>query len=250
MTARRKQFRIEQMVSAEAPSDVFVQAAELAFSQHEIVRELAALRALLERHMLLDQSQVDAVGADKTEAKRLKNELRLIYEAITRTKQEIAMVHVGGFGDPGIMCVTQELGAVVGGTEVATQQILNAAEDIDQSANTLSASVNSEHAQGLTQDIQDRVIQIFEACNFQDLTGQRINKVMATLKFIETRVVNMMEIWGGAEAFKEFASAALAERPGAGKLTHGPKLEGVAGHVSQSEIDEIFATAIVRAPAA
>ena len=49
---------------------------------------------------------------------------------------------------------------------------------LDQAANTLSASIKSTHEQGLAHDIQDRVVQIFEACNFQDLTGQRISKVM------------------------------------------------------------------------
>lgn len=246
MPARRKQFRIEQTASAGAPSDVCVQAVELAFSQHEIVRELAALRALLERQLALGQPPIGAGGGVKSDATRLKSELRLIYEAITRTKQEIATVHVSGFSGPGIACVTHELGAVVGGTEIATQQILDAAEDIDQTANTLSASVKSEHAQGLTQDIQDRVVQIFEACNFQDVTGQRITKVVTTLKFIETHVMRMMEIWGGVDAFKEFTPAAMAERPDAGELARGPTLAGEAGHVSQSEIDAIFAAVGVR----
>jgi chemotaxis protein CheZ len=240
MAVRRRQFRIEQTAPAPAPSDISVQAAELAFSQHEIVRELSAMRALFERQLALREAR-NAPGRDNPDVHQIKNELRVIYDAITRTKQEIAMVHVGGFSSPDVMCVAHELGAVIGGTEVATQQILNAAEEIDQTADTLSASIKSEHALGLTQDIQDRVIQIFEACNFQDVTGQRINKVLTTLKFIETHVERMMEIWGGAEAFREFEPVALAERPGAGLLTNGPRLEGVAGHVSQNEIDAIFA---------
>ena len=69
---------------------------------------------------------------------------------------------------------SRELAAIVGSTEQATQSILQAAEEIDQAANTLSASVKGSHEQGLAHDIQDRVVQIFEACNFQDLTGQRV----------------------------------------------------------------------------
>jgi chemotaxis protein CheZ len=38
-------------------------------------------------------------------------------------------------------------------------------------------------------------VQVFESCNFQDLTGQRISKVVATLKFIETHIIKMMDIW-------------------------------------------------------
>ena len=52
-------------------------------------------------------------------------------------------------------------------------------------------------------DIQDKVIQIFEACNFQDLTGQRITKVVSTLRFVEDRIMQMMDIWGGIETFKD-----------------------------------------------
>ena len=94
------------------------------------------------------------------------------------------------------------LHAIVGGTERATQSILQAAEEIDQAANTLSASVKGGHDQGLAHDIQDRVVQIFEACNFQDLTGQRVAHVMATLKFVEEHVARLMAIWHGIEQFK------------------------------------------------
>ena len=96
----------------------------------------------------------------------------------------------------------RELHAIVGGTEQATQSILQAAEEIDQAANTLTASVKGSHDQGLAHDIQDRVVQIFEACNFQDLTGQRVAHVMATLKFVEEHVARLLTIWHGIEQFK------------------------------------------------
>ena len=69
---------------------------------------------------------------------------------------------------------------------------------------------------------------------------------MATLKFVEDRIARMMEIWGGIEAFKDYTAAALAERETGPALLNGPKLEGDAGHVSQDEIDAMFATAVVR----
>ncbi|MFX5180191.1 hypothetical protein ABTC53_19940, partial [Acinetobacter baumannii] len=78
--------------------------------------------------------------------------------------------------------VTGELGAVVGGTEEATQQILEAAEAIDQAASALGKTMSPDQQAQLSEDIQDRVVGIFEACNFQDLTGQRISKVMTTMK--------------------------------------------------------------------
>jgi chemotaxis protein CheZ len=106
---------------------------------------------------------------------------------------------------------------------------------------TLLARLKDEQNQALAADIQDRVIKIFEACNFQDLTGQRITKVVATLKFIETHIVRMMEIWGGLEAFKDIETEKIAVREGDTRLLNGPKIDGDAGHASQDDIDSLFA---------
>jgi len=134
-----------------------------------------------------------------------------------------------------------ELDAVVDGTERATQHILEAAEFIDEAANTLSASLKHEQEHALAGDIRDHVVRIFEACNFQDLSGQRIAKVLATLTFVEDRVARMLEIWGGRDALKDYAAVALTERDSETKLVSGPKLNGDPGHVSQQEIDAMFA---------
>jgi chemotaxis protein CheZ len=170
----------------------------------------------------------------------LKSELDLIHAAINRTKQEIATLHVTGFNGPEMARVTNELDAVVAGTERATQNILKAAEDIDQSANSLSAAAKTDYEKGMASDIQDHVIKIFESCNFQDLTGQRITKVVSTLKFIETHIIRMMEIWGGIDAFKDYAPTARSERDGDAKLLNGPKLDDDPGHASQDDIDALF----------
>jgi chemotaxis protein CheZ len=84
------------------------------------------------------------------------------------------------------------------------------------------------------------VVRIFEASNFQDLAGQRISKVLTTLKFVEERIAHMMEIWGGIDAFKDYTDAALAARKHGSVLLNGPKLEGDSGHASQDDIDRIF----------
>ena len=124
------------------------------------------------------------------------------------------------------MRIASELEAVMQGSEQATQKILAAAEEIDQAANNLSAALKGKSEQGLAQDIRDRVIAIFEACNFQDLTSQRVAKVMATLARIERQI---------ARALEELA------RGNAAPPMHGPRLESDRGHVSQSEVDSMFA---------
>jgi chemotaxis protein CheZ len=92
----------------------------------------------------------------------------------------------------------------------------------------------------LSEEIQEKVISIFEACNFQDLTGQRISKVMATMKFIEHHIMAMMEIWGGVDAIKAHAPAIIDTREGDDRLLNGPKTDGDVGHVSQDDIDALF----------
>ncbi|MBN9580305.1 MAG: protein phosphatase CheZ, partial [Afipia sp.] len=86
----------------------------------------------------------------------------------------------------------------------------------------------------------DRVVGIFEACNFQDLTGQRIGKVMTTMKFIEHHINVMMDIWGGVDAIKQHAPAHIDPRVGDARLLNGPKAPGDAGHASQDDIDALF----------
>ena len=241
MPVRRKVFRIEEMQFASGQAHVPESAPTT--MQQQILAELAALRELIARQ----PDRAPGSDADRTSGdieaeglRQLKDETDTIQRAINRTKQEIATLHVNGLNAPESGRAVRELDAVVGGTEQGIQSILASAEDIDEAANTLSAMLKDERERALAQDIRDQVIRIFEASNFQDLAGQRIAKVMATLKFIEDRIARMMEIWGGIEAFKDYTAAALAERETGPALLNGPKLEGDSGHVSQDQIDAMF----------
>jgi chemotaxis protein CheZ len=165
--------------------------------------------------------------------RQLQHEADAIHGAIARTKQELAILHAGASGHVGPRAA-RELNAVVDGTERAAHQIMDAAETIAKAAKSLTTSQTKDDV--LTRDIRENVQRIFEACNFQDLSGQRIAKVMAMLQFIDESIARMMEIWGGAEAFKHYAGTAGNE-PG---LLHGPKLSGDRGHVTQDDIDAIL----------
>ena len=237
MAAPRKVFRIEELVTAQ--QDPAAEGADAALRHAEVMREMVTLRAALAAPALSPPglSELDARRAG--ELQRLKSELQLIHDAITRTKQELAALHVSSFHGESMTRASNELDAVMGGTEQATQKILAAAEEIDQVANTLSAALKNEFEQGLAQDVQDRVIQIFEACNFQDVTGQRITKVATTLKFIEEHVMRMIEIWGDLDAYKTDDSVTAVERDLV-QLLHGPRLDDDDGHASQNDIDLMF----------
>lgn len=198
------------------------------------------LQAAANRELAETQALLDTYRAQIEQCEKLKVELDLIHDAISRTKREIAVLHGKSFNGEEMAKVNGELGAVVGGTEQATQQILEAVEAIDQAASALSKNISPDQQKLLSEEIQERVVAIFEACNFQDLTGQRISKVMQTMKFIEKHIIEMMEIWGGVDAIKAHAPPIVDTREGDAKLLNGPKLDGDDGHASQNDIDALF----------
>src|SRR5213592_4483842 len=256
MSVNRKRFRVEQAILGDAPM-VMPAGAEVDVGpmHREIMNELRAIRAQMAaparrpaetsaeavaRDVAEAQTLLDTYRAQIEQCEKLKVELDLIHDAINRTKREIATLHGKSFDGGEMAKVNGELGAVVGGTEQATQQILEATEAIDQAATALSKNTSPDQQKLLSEEIQERVISIFEACNFQDLTGQRISKVMTTMKFIENHINVMMDIWGGVDALKAHATPIVDTREGDDKLLNGPKLDGDVGHASQDDIDALF----------
>src|SRR5690348_7395141 len=255
MPAQRKRFRIEEamgdIVAMPEGADI-----DVGPMHREIMAELRAIRAQMagggksaaiatlegsaEREVAEANALLETYRAQIEQCEKLKVELDLIHDAISRTKREIAVLHGKSFDGEEMAKVNGELGAVVGGTEHATQQILEAAEAIDQASSALSKVNSPEQQKILSEEIQERVISIFEACNFQDLTGQRITKVMATMRFIEQHINAMMEIWGGVDAIRLHAPPIVDTREGDAKLLNGPKLDGDVGHASQDDIDALF----------
>lgn len=189
MAAPRKVFRIEQTAAARLKSRI----GPTATSPHhgEIMHALGALQAL----MAAQPSTSDAAPVTLATAGAAAD---LEADKLAR--------------------IAPELDAVVEGTAQATQRILAAAEEIDQLADNLCAALKGRMEQELAQDISDSVLRIFEACNFQDLIGQRIVKVMKTLRTGEPPVT------------------VTADAP----ALHGPRLNGDTGHMSQAEIDALF----------
>lgn len=248
MAIQRKRFRIEEIQAGDMPPlDIVVDEADP--HHHQIMNELRAIRAKMgnspcvaeDASASLDPlTTLETYRAQIEQCEKLKVELDLIHDAINRTKQEIATLHGKSFGGDEMARVTGELGAVVGGTEEATQQILEAAEAIDQAATALRKATSPDQQIQLSEEIQDRVVGIFEACNFQDLTGQRISKVMTTMKFIEHHINVMMDIWGGVDAIKLHAPPIIDTRVGDDRLLNGPKGPDDEGHASQDDIDALF----------
>jgi chemotaxis protein CheZ len=261
MSASHKRFRVEQAIMGDMPmpEPIVAEGGEIGPMHREIMAELRSIRAQMAanaaahraaagettetavaREIAETQALLDTYRAQIEQCEKLKVELDLIHDAISRTKREIAVLHGKSFDGQEMAKVNGELGAVVGGTEQATQQILEATEAIDQAATALSKNISPDQQKMLSEEIQERVVSIFEACNFQDLTGQRISKVMSTMKFIEQHINAMMDIWGGVDAIKAHAPPIIDTREGDAKLLNGPKLDGDIGHASQDDIDALF----------
>ena len=256
MPVHRKRFRIEEAFIGDMPMPPAGDG-DADPMHREIMSELRAIRAQMagpvsgihvarvdqestaqkaaEAHALLETYRAQIEQCEK-----LRVELDLIHDAISRTKHEIAVLHGKSFNGGEMAKVSGELGAVVGGTEEATQQILEAAESIDQAATAMTKVNSPDQQKLLSEEIGERVVSIFEACNFQDLTGQRISKVMTTMKFIENHIMVMMDIWGGVDAIRAHAPPIANEREGDARFLNGPKSEGDAGHASQNDIDALF----------
>ena len=137
-----------------------------------------------------------------------------------------------------IPSATDELDAIVAHTEEATGTILDAAEKLEE----LAASSDKKTAETIT----EAVTSIYEACNFQDITGQRITKVVKTLKHIEQKVDALISAFGeqvndGLEEKKKAdgeTKKKSEERSEDEVLMHGPQLEENAQ--SRKEIDAIL----------
>jgi len=79
--------------------------------------------------------------------------------------------------------VNGELGAVVGGHRTGHPADSRGRRGDRPGRHRMSKNISPDQQKLLSEEIQERVVAIFEACNFQDLTGQGISKVMTTMKF-------------------------------------------------------------------
>src|SRR6516225_8966331 len=173
----RKRFRIEEAIAVDMPMPPEIDA-EMSALHREIMNELRAIRAQmgaprpgsgaakeangesLPREVADAHAMLETYRAQIEQCEKLKVELDLIYDAITRTKREIAVLHGKSFNGEAMAKVNGELGAVVGGTEEATQHILEATEAIDNAATALSRVTSPDQQKLLSEEIQERVVSI------------------------------------------------------------------------------------------
>jgi chemotaxis protein CheZ len=158
-------------------------------------------------------------------------EMREIADYITSMKREIGSLQVNDIKNAHIPAAGQELSAIVKATEAATNTIMNCAEAV------MAADASDPAAYKALVD--DKMMVIFEACSFQDITGQRVAKVVETLQHIEVRVTRFAHAVRTPDIAGPLTEqeAKRAERK-ARLLLNGPQLEG--DGVKQNDVDHLL----------
>lgn len=176
---------------------------------------------------------------------RLLQEVAGLGRIIKEAKAGIAEVSLDDIRGNHIPVATDELGAIVLHTAAATDSILESCEMLDRLAATLDGV-----AAGV---LQAATTQIYEACSFQDITGQRITKVVKALQAIEAKVLALSDAYAtpgawdlasarprpAASRSEALRSEALRSEPEADPLLNGPMLPHAA--MSQDDIDSLLA---------
>ena len=163
-----------------------------------------------------------------TKESSLLREVEELGQMIANTKSEIAALRVDDITDHDIPFATDELDAIVEHTAHATDAILESCEMLDEVATTVSGEAAAK--------LQAATTKIYEACSFQDITGQRITKVVTTLKTIESKVAHIIGTFGATAAGTRVLAGHVATDA---DLLNGPQLPAHA--MDQSDIDKLLA---------
>lgn len=161
----------------------------------------------------------------------IHKELKELSDLIEQTRNDIRQTGMGEIGGKHIPSATDELDAVVAATEVATEAIMDACDAMSAQAAKLAPA----EAEVLTAE----VTKILEACSFQDITGQRITKVVKSLKTIDEKVSRLLSILDDKVPGLQQAVEDGDTRTGDAKLLNGPQMADKA--ISQEDIDKLLA---------
>ena len=163
---------------------------------------------------------------------KVYRELREIAGYIESMRTEIGALQVNDLKNTRIPSAGEELGAIVKATENATNTIMECAEAL--------MGADASDAAAYKALVDEKMMIIFEACSFQDITGQRIAKVVETLQHIEQRVARFADVMNAKDldGFLNENERARNERKQK-LLLNGPQLAGEG--VDQSDVDKMFA---------
>ncbi len=189
----------------------------------------AALVAEADRLISLPPAEQDG----STTVTAVLGEMRAMAQLLVESRAEIVAMAPPSQNGAALQEAGDALDVVVAETERAAFEIMNQAERAQAAAIRLQDARPSEIAEGLA-EVNEATTAIVLACIFQDITGQRIRKVMSTLREIEGRIGSLVALMGiSAE------EASSTAQPVAETLLNGPSSEEQGG-LGQGAVDDLF----------
>jgi chemotaxis protein CheZ len=226
----------------------------------DVASRLKKIASRLEQEVTRLSALEPLSSADKQLAV-LRAELNGIGRLIAETRAEIAGLQPSGLAHSHLVSASDELDAVVSATERAAVEIMVSAERSREAAQRIRKlpDIAPEALRDLDV-IEAAALDVFVAGSFQDLTGQRIRKVVAALSHIEKRVMALTLLWKDMPGADGSVAPPRDPRNEA-QLLHGPDDSGLrqnnidrllggkskSDHVAQDDVDALFAD-LVKSP--
>lgn len=167
----------------------------------------------------------------------LKSELQGLFAYIQRVRQEIAAIDRPADQEHGFGSMGEQLDAIVKATEHATDSIMEAMERNEAVITELRKTITDPGQLALIEKITNNGNDVFEACSFQDITGQRVSKVVKSITYVEERVNAVVSIWG-KDTMDEVEVETDHVKTADEELLNGPQLDGEG--LDQAAIDALF----------
>ena len=175
--------------------------------------------------------------ADNVDVEVLRKEMLGLFQYMKRVRQEIAAIYKPADDDHGFQRMGDQLDAIVQATEQASNSIMEAMERSEPLLEELRQGLSDPAHLALLDGINENHMAVFEACSFQDITGQRVNKLVKSVTYVEDRVEAIIDVWGKATIDQERVTPAK-EKTEDEKLLQGPALKDQG--ISQADIDKLF----------
>jgi chemotaxis protein CheZ len=164
--------------------------------------------------------------AGSTADQFMHQEIRRLAQDINNAKKEIFSISSDEKSETVLTDASMHLDEVIKATEKATNTIMDSADQIQN----LVAGVGGDKETKIT----EATTRIYDACTFQDISGQRITKVIKLLGNIEERIAKLNSLFGSTDHVPKAANDPMSDKA----LLNGPQLAGQAA--SQTDIDALF----------
>ena len=168
----------------------------------------------------------------KEELELLQAEILNLFNYIQRVRKEVAAITRSDEGNGRFDNMSDQLDAIVKATEEATNSIEQNTDTIDK----IREKTDNPEILALLDELENNSSNIFEACTFQDITGQRVTKIARSVTYVESRVNTLIQIFGKEHI--ESVEIEDEDKTEDEQLLQGPQLQGEG--VTQDEIDKLF----------